>query len=70
MWTATPHNTVISPRITIGWDQTILSTCPTHVCSDSSRKTISSGKPPLSGSLKRKKQAYLTDTDGTVSSGR
>jgi hypothetical protein len=33
-----------------------------------SRKTISSEKPPLFGSPKKKKQGCLTDIDGGVSS--
>lgn len=64
------HNTVISLKITIGWDLTIPSTFPTHGSSGLSRKTISSGKPPSFGSPKKKRQACLTDTDGTVSSER
>ena len=46
----------------------IPSTSPTHGSSDLSRKTISSEKPPSFGSLKKKKQVYLTDIDGGVSS--
>ena len=46
------------------------STFPTHGSSGLSRKTISSGKPPSFGSPKKKRQACLTDTDGTVSSER
>ena len=47
---------------------TIPSTSPIHGSSDLSRKTISSEKPPLFGSPKKKKQGCLTDIDGGVSS--
>lgn len=65
-WTESPRNTVISQKIIIGWGLTIPSTSPTRVFSDLSRKTMSSEKPPSSGSPKKKIQDCLTDTDGTV----